>query len=208
MCELAALYHDLGRFPQYSRYKTMSDAISVNHALLSFKTLRKTKRLKGLSPKNRRLVLRAVFMHNRPELPQGLPPDLDYLARVLRDADKLDIMPVVIGMLKKAENNHGIPYLNLPSDPQKYSPHVIELLRQRKRPHISQAHWSNDYVLFICGWIYDMNFQATWRLVAKRGFLGVLFSMLPQTPDLLSLGEQITGDLALLAQGEKTPWET
>jgi hypothetical protein len=186
----------------------MADAISVNHAFLSFKTLRTTKRLEHLSPKDRRLVLRAVFMHNRPELPQGLPSDLDYLARVLRDADKLDIMPVVIGMLKNVKNNHGIPYLNLPSDPQKYSQHVVELLRKRKRPHISEARWSNDYVLFICGWIYDMNFQTTWRVVAKKGFLGVLFSLLPQTTELLSLGEQITGDLALLAQGEKKPWET
>ena len=31
---LAALYHDVGRFDQYARYRTFSDAASENHARL------------------------------------------------------------------------------------------------------------------------------------------------------------------------------
>ncbi len=34
LAEAIALYHDIGRFPQYQKFKTFKDSISVNHAAL------------------------------------------------------------------------------------------------------------------------------------------------------------------------------
>jgi hypothetical protein len=35
LAEAIALFHDIGRFPQYARYKTFRDSVSVNHGLLT-----------------------------------------------------------------------------------------------------------------------------------------------------------------------------
>ena len=39
LAETVALFHDIGRFPQYAKYKTFRDSISVNHGLLGAQTL-------------------------------------------------------------------------------------------------------------------------------------------------------------------------
>ena len=41
IAETAALFHDLGRFLQYSRYKTFRDSISVNHGRVGAEILEK-----------------------------------------------------------------------------------------------------------------------------------------------------------------------
>jgi hypothetical protein len=52
--ETVALFHDVGRFPQYARYKTFRDGISVNHGLLgAVKLLSSTKSFKTFPRKNR-----------------------------------------------------------------------------------------------------------------------------------------------------------
>ena len=39
LAETMALFHDVGRFPQYVRYRTFEDSRSTNHAVLGAKTL-------------------------------------------------------------------------------------------------------------------------------------------------------------------------
>ena len=39
VAEAIALFHDVGRFPQYARYKTFRDSISTNHAALGASVL-------------------------------------------------------------------------------------------------------------------------------------------------------------------------
>ena len=41
LAELAALFHDVGRFPQYARYRTFHDQMSVNHAYQGVVTLKR-----------------------------------------------------------------------------------------------------------------------------------------------------------------------
>ena len=39
LAEAIALFHDVGRFPQYRQYRTFQDSISVNHAALGARVL-------------------------------------------------------------------------------------------------------------------------------------------------------------------------
>ena len=49
LAETIALFHDLGRFEQFFRYKTFKDSESENHALLGIKILEKKGILSRLS---------------------------------------------------------------------------------------------------------------------------------------------------------------
>ena len=96
LAELAALFHDVGRFPQYARYRTFHDQMSVNHAYQGVVTLKQHRVLEDLPAAGRRLVLGAVALHNRRSLPRGLPRELKDITQMVRDADKLDIFQVML----------------------------------------------------------------------------------------------------------------
>ena len=48
LAEAIALYHDIGRFPQYQKFKTFKDSVSINHAALGAKVLIENNILQGL----------------------------------------------------------------------------------------------------------------------------------------------------------------
>ena len=99
-CLLSALYHDVGRFPQFSRWRTFKDTLSYNHGLLGVKVLKKKCWLRHESSLIQRKVLTAVGTHNRFALPAGLPQDIALITKAVRDADKLDIIRIMADHLK------------------------------------------------------------------------------------------------------------
>jgi len=48
IAEVIALFHDIGRFEQFVRYRTYNDVKTVNHCLLGLEVLRRTKVLDGV----------------------------------------------------------------------------------------------------------------------------------------------------------------
>ncbi|MDA8335869.1 MAG: HD domain-containing protein [Peptococcaceae bacterium] len=87
-----ALLHDVGRFRQIQRYGTFNDRRSENHALSGVAVLRQAGALDGLAAGEAGLVLRAVERHNLRELPPDPDPRFSLFARLVQDADKLDIL--------------------------------------------------------------------------------------------------------------------
>ena len=125
LAELAALFHDLGRFPQYARYRTFHDQMSVNHAYQGVVTLKEHRVLEDLPGAVRRLVLGAVALHNRRFLPQGLPKELRDLTKILRDADKLDIFQVMLAHFKPGVKHNKVVNLELKPHPDNYTPELL-----------------------------------------------------------------------------------
>ena len=73
--EACGLLHDVGRFSQLQRFKTVVDRHSVNHAEHSAEVIEHEKVLDECADGTRRRVLAAVRHHNRLELPPDLTPD-------------------------------------------------------------------------------------------------------------------------------------
>ena len=95
LAEIMGLFHDVGRFRQYSLYKTFNDAVSEDHADLGLKVLSELDFMKKLAPEDEALVRFAIGRHNKKEI--GPAPNERALAfaKLLRDADKLDIYRVL-----------------------------------------------------------------------------------------------------------------
>ena len=72
IAEVIALFHDIGRFEQFVRYRTYVDSRSVNHCLLGLEILRQTKVLDGVAYPERQLIEKAVEYHGSRELPKDL----------------------------------------------------------------------------------------------------------------------------------------
>jgi putative nucleotidyltransferase with HDIG domain len=175
LAKLIALLHDIGRFEQFIQYKTFDDRQSVNHAEFGVQILQRTGFLDELTDEVKTIIYGAILNHNTSRLDPGLDMEIARYARLIRDADKVDIWyiltlrDVVNVILEKPllEEAYTVPqhitdsYLN-----GKVVPHAISM---------------NDYRLLRLSWIYDMNFQATYSLVLKRGYIPKILAKIPNS---------------------------
>ncbi len=195
-CRLAALLHDVGRFPQYKQYHTFRDADSANHAALSVTYTLREKLLANVPAEIRRLVLGAVYLHNKRILPELSSPDLRTVAQLLRDSDKLDIYRVLIAHFSQPEQLHPEVALHVLNEPDKFSEPVLQALLARSYGDYRHIVYINDFKLMVIGWLYDLNFRSSCRLLKERGYLDELFDSLPQHERFDLLRRQITQELA------------
>jgi len=186
LAETIALFHDLGRFPQWGRYGTFIDQDSEDHARLGLAELARFKVLDPIPAEEAALVEEAIRHHNAKELPGHLAPRSLFFARLLRDADKLDIWRLVIEE-RRRRGKGGTP-----------KPHSRELLteiHEGRIPDFDLVRAPVDMQLLRLAWVYDLNFAATCREVLERGYLEALFEELPATEDMHELRELLTSFL-------------
>jgi hypothetical protein len=94
LAEAIGLFHDVGRFPQYARYGTFRDAVSVNHGLLGSEVIVREGVIDGLPERERQIIIAAVKYHNAFSIPDLGDDETALFLRLIRDADKLDIWRV------------------------------------------------------------------------------------------------------------------
>lgn len=177
-CLLAALYHDVARFPQYARWRTFKDDLSANHGLWGAKILKKHRRLEGEDPQVRRTVMAAVGMHNRFRVPHGIPEDARLVTDVVRDADKQDILRIMADHLERPQLN-GAVVLHVKDEPDKWSPKVLEDVLAGRVASYADLRYINDFRLLLGTWLHDVRFAATLRKLAASGLIPRLLAPLP-----------------------------
>jgi hypothetical protein len=179
-----ALFHDLGRFPQYQRYRTFRDSISTNHAALGAAVLVENNVLSRLSGREREIVVRSVALHNVFSLPEGINEDTCFYTKMVRDADKLDIWRIFIEYYGTPEEDRpDAAALGLPDAPG-YSPGVLASFLRGEMVQLSQLATLNDFRLLQLAWIFDLNFPRSFALLRDRAYIDKLASFLPAEPEI------------------------
>lgn len=183
LAEILALFHDIGRFPQYAKYKTFRDHLSVNHGHLGAQTLLKENVLKNLSENEQKLIIKAVRFHNAFSIPQKEREDIIFFIKLIRDADKLDIWRVFIEYYEAPEEERATAAgLGLP-DTSDYSRDVLSYIFKGQVASQSKLKTLNDLKLMHLSWVYDLNFKPSYRLLSERGYIDRIISYLPQDED-------------------------
>lgn len=195
LARLAALLHDFGRFRQYAEYGTFIDRQSVNHGLLGCRELAAGGFLDGLPEADRRLVRCVTAVHNRRFLPAGLPEEAGYLARLVRDADKLDIYRVMLEHFRPDGSVNHVVTLSKIDEPERYSPEVYEQAI-RGQADYNEMVYVNDFKLLLLSWVHDLGFRATRRAFDERGYLDRLLETLPRDGRIGRLGAELRRALA------------
>jgi putative nucleotidyltransferase with HDIG domain len=184
LAEIIALLHDVGRFSQYRQYKTFDDNISINHAVHGAKLLVEHNVLRDLPKQEQDIIIRSVTLHNVFSLPKGLDERSLLFAQLIRDADKLDILRVVIEYCRqdKGERADAVA-LGLPDLPG-YSPAVLASLARGETAKKDALTTLNDFKLLQLAWLYDLNFTCSLRMVEERGYIRTLAAMLPRNSEI------------------------
>jgi len=206
VAEAIALFHDIGRFEQFTTYRTYNDARSTDHCVLGVKVLGQAKVLENLDPKERQWITTAVEYHGRKELPGDLNGQTLLFSKLIRDADKLDVFYTVTEYYRQYRDNCEEFKLELefPDEPG-YSAKVVEGVLHGRLIDYDELRTLNDAKLVQLGWVYDVNFVATLKRIRQRQFLEKLLEFLPKTNDIQMVREKIFGYVQARLSKERQP---
>ncbi|MEW6601579.1 MAG: HD domain-containing protein [Nitrospirota bacterium] len=193
LAETVALFHDVGRFRQYTQFKTFRDAISMNHGLLGSKILSEEKVLQRLPLDEQQLIIQAVKFHNAFAIPTTADDSVVYFLKLIRDADKVDIFRVFIEYYESPEEKRASATAFRVPDTPEYSAVMLSCLLNKKVASYSNIRSENDFKLMKLSWVYDMHFNESVRLLYERGYIDSIIDKLPQTEDILA-AEKILKD--------------
>ncbi len=159
LAEAVGLCHDVGRFKQATLYRTFQDEKSVDHGLLGVEELKAAGIDRRLAPDEWKTLAFAVSCHNAAAIPGRPSEKLLTFARIVRDADKLDIYRVLPPRPPAGGCSSGLVATMLAGRMLDY--------RNIKTP--------DDRKLIMLSWIYDINFPWTLREIIRRGYIDALF---------------------------------
>jgi len=182
VAETIALLHDIGRFPQFARYRTYNDLRSVNHGCLGVEVLREEGVLPTLDSEERRWIETAIACHGRKSLPAELDGPALLFLKLIRDADKLDIYRIVTDVYRhRKEDPAGLSFeIELPDEPW-ITPEVLDAILEGRLIEHASLRTLNDIRVCQIGWVYDMNFTASLERLQAAGRLAELFEYLPKS---------------------------
>ena len=147
--KVCALFHDLGRFPQFSEYKTFIDKDSFDHGDKSEEILKSI-------DYDDEIVLKAVKYHNKKDVPK-FDKITNMHCNIVRDADKLDIMDMQVNELDKLDYEYTDDLLNC------FKKHIL----------LDNTFVDNSFIhlLRMLAFIFDINYKKTIEIIIKKDII-------------------------------------
>ncbi len=169
-----ALFHDVGRFEQYKQYQTFHDAISENHSTIGIKVLRDQNILKEIDTDTSHLIIKAIANHNTLSLKKNINPNVLLFSQMVRDADKLDIYRLCCDEYLKNKYDPTIG-LGLP-DTHEVTDRIFHQLMNEEAILYENLKSYTDFKMIKFGWINDINFHYTFKLIKERKHLDIILN--------------------------------
>lgn len=185
------LFHDIGRFKQLIEFNTFHDAKSVDHAEYSIQVLTDENVLEKFGVENEDVVFTAIRYHNKLKLSEKLPEQELKFAKLIRDADKMDILKVLTDYYsnRKTTPNHTLTW-ELPKGTAVSKLVSKEILAGKlvsKENVVSEI----DVKIMQMSWVYDINFRATFEFLLKKRFLETIYNTLPKTDLVIEIYRKV-----------------
>ena len=187
MAEVLALFHDIGRFEQLKVFGSFNDRITVDHAKLGLKVLNNSGVLAYLPRNERRLLCRFIWLHNKYEIPEKERVDTILFSRLIRDADKLDILGVINEHFATRDLHPNLALDFGMKDEPGFSREAVSEILQGKMVRIPVLETMNDMLLMYLSWVFDIYFPVTLSCIEERGYLTRLLANLPADPEIFKM---------------------
>ena len=179
---LCALFHDISRFEQYDKFKTFLDRHSFDHGDRSAALIDELELVPELFPEDRACVIDAVRSHNKFAIPADLPPAHLAAAKMVRDADKLAILRLIIRFFNGDISDPTIR-LDLEDTPG-WTPSILETALSGKCVIYTDMKNINDFKIGLFAWSGDLNYPASAALALDEDLFGRLRVLLPESADI------------------------
>jgi len=204
LIECAAILHDVGRFAQLRVQSSYDDGKGYDHGTQGAITLEEAGILDDLPEGERSTILETVRFHNRAAIPEDIGPDSRRALEVVRDGDKLDAIRNNLKYLNPAAQHGKALKSGLTWHDTEVSADVLEQVMSRQLVPFKSIRWSNDFILFLCCWIYDLHYPYAFNQLVESGNYDKLLGLLPDTPAVAPAKAQLRGDLDWIAKRSRS----
>lgn len=188
LATIIALFHDIGRFKQFSKYKTFDDSKSVNHAKYGIQVLEEEGFLENLEETEKSIVYTAIMSHNAIVLPEIEDKRMLLFCKLIRDADKLDVWNVILTENEKDENSDiSLGFSNNTN----FNPEIVKAMKKKQTIEYKLITSALDFKLILLSWIYNINFDYTFNLIKEREEVKRITETLPEIKEIQSIREEI-----------------
>lgn len=170
---LIGLLHDIGRFKQYTEYNTFSDRNSVDHAELSVEILQEKHYIKKYIEDEDwiNVILLAIKNHNKYEIETGLSKKKEMFCKIIRDADKADIMYEGANVFwNKYSEREEIENTKI-REGELETVKNHKLIDRRKFENESKL---DEMLIMIC-FIFDINYPRTFEIIDREKIIDNIF---------------------------------
>ncbi|HSM46956.1 MAG TPA: HD domain-containing protein [Draconibacterium sp.] len=188
---LVGLLHDLGRFRQLVEFDTFNDERSVDHADEAVKILKEESLFDELMISNKEVIFAAILNHNKFKIQEGLTGQEMLHAKLIRDADKLDIFRVLTEHYanRNSKANHTLTW-ELPKGTA-VSPSVSKEIMAGKMVSKKNVASEMDVKIMQLSWVYDLNFRPSFEFLVKNRYLENVYNSLPKNDLVIEIYRKI-----------------
>lgn len=188
LAELIGIFHDIGRFKQAEKYHTFSDKESgINHAEYSIKVLYEDNLIEKfkVDSKYNHIIKKAVLNHNKATIEDGLEDDELLFAKIIRDADKLDIITHVI-----TEYDFESVFWYKEFNCDKINEELIKIMFENHTLDYAKIKNNADQILSFYDMIFDLNFKASLQELLSNNALDIFTNRIYEKFDSKKIKEQ------------------
>ena len=168
LATLIGLLHDIARFEQYKQYHTFKDAESIDHGDLGVEILNKDLHKYIDTDKYDEIIKLAVKNHNKYKIEEGLTQEQELFAKIIRDADKIDIFYEGVVMFWKG-NESAVEESTI-------SPEVFEQIQNNIQVKRGTRQTSVDNVLSVLAFIFDINFKTSFEILKQEDYINKMLN--------------------------------
>ena len=193
---ILGLLHDVGRISQVAEHNTFSDGASFDHGARGCDVVTRSGVLSSMPERATTAILESILAHNKREIPHDISPESLPFAKLVRDADKLDIYRVIFDYIDNGTLEARLTgVLNIEIDGP-VNPAAIEDIMRGEM--VNNAHIVSlaDFFMMQLSWVFDINYDPTNRRIADKGVFDKLAAYIPVTDETTRATDLVKATLA------------
>lgn len=173
IAKIIGLLHDIGRFEQWKKYNTFKDIDSLDHANLGVEILKKDNYLRKFikDDKYDDIILNSIYYHNKHILPEDLDEKTTMFSKLIRDADKLDILWL-----------HIDGEIVLPLD-NEFTDEALNLLLEGKTIDRKSIKTKTDDLTVSFGFVLDINYKYSFKYLKEKKYMDTIIDIYKEKLD-------------------------
>lgn len=168
---LIGLLHDIARFEQFTQFETFNDLNSFDHGNYALEILDKDIRKYIQNDKYDEIIKIAIKNHNKFEIEEGIKEKELVFAKLIRDADKIDIIHEAVEMFWKGIENQ-INNTKISERVEKQ----FKSYKQIKRGKDDEKIPNIDEVIGVIAFIFDVNYRESFEIIKKEDYINKILS--------------------------------
>ncbi len=198
---LSGMLHDIGRFEQVKRYNTFIDHQSVDHAEFGADLLFGKENLIAGYVDDRSMddaMETVIRQHNKYRIADEVTGDTLVFCKILRDADKVDILRVNVET--PMEEIYNV------SEEELHSSGVSEIVMEQVREHHAIMRdlmkTPAEHLIGHIALCFELEYPKSWELAREQGYLDKMFGFATVNESTKRALDEIKKELELFYQNK------